>query len=221
MKFSFFMTVLFVMMISTPILLPSFSYALTQSWTKDFVTASGKSKYTLIINSPDEVSRNSNWTITTLLDINDMTNLKTFVFFSSIIMTIETENGEQIKKSINFGNYPVGEFPDRLYPGGRWGPENITFNLSEADIEFPLQGSVKATIYATVNIAEFIYQPFRPNQLPVTTYETFAISSEPVRIVGNGDTFSNYLPYIFGIIAAIIIFSGLFTWDKLNKRKSS
>jgi hypothetical protein len=222
MKQSILSIILSVLIIlSTPILFSSDSQALTQSWTKDFVTESGKSKYTLTLNSPDEVSRNSNWTITTVLDINNLDKFKTFVFFSSIIMTVETENGEQMKDSIHFGNYPIGEFPDRIYPGGRWGPENITFNLNEADIEIPIQGSVDATIYIMVNVAEFLVQPFRAEQLPVTTYETFALSTGPVKIVGNGNVYSNYLPLIFGFLAAVVIFSGLIVWDRFSKRKSS
>ncbi len=194
--------------------------ALSGSWTKDFVTGVGKSTYTLTLDSPDEVSSSSNWTIIATLSIDHMDRFKTFVFFTSMFITVETDNGEQMKKTLQFGHYPIGEFPDRLYPGSRWGPHNVTFNLAEEDIGIPLGGSVDANIYVTVNIAEFLYQPFRAEQLPQTTYETYALNAGAVKITSEGSTLGRYLPYILGVVVSAIIFAGLFAWDRFTKRKT-
>lgn len=194
--------------------------ALSKSFTKDFVVSSGKSAYTFTLSSPDEVPNKSNWTITTTLVVDHMDRYKTFVFFSSIILTVETSNGKTLKKSLQFGHYPIGAFPDRLYPGGKWGPTNITINLAEEGLEAPFGGTLDADIYATVNIAEFLFQPFRPEQLPLTTYETFSVNVGSVKIV-SGDSLPSYLPYILGLMMSLTLFTGLVVRDRFIGRRRS
>ena len=197
------------------------AHALSKSFTKDFVVSSGKSTYTFTLSSPDEMPNKSNWTITTTLVVDHMDRYKTFVFFSSIILTVETSNGKTLKKSLQFGHYPISEFPDRLYPGGKWGPTNTTINLAEEGLEAPFGGALDADIYATVNIAEFLFQPFRPEQLPLTTYETFSVNVGSVKIV-SGDSLPSYLPYILGLIMSVTIFTGLVVRDRfIGRRRSS
>jgi hypothetical protein len=206
-----------IFILTITLITPSVS-ALSGSWTRDFAIASGKSSYTLLLESPDEVTSNSNWTITTTLRIDHMDTFKTFVFFSSMIITIETENGDQMKKDIQFGHFPIGEFPDRLYPGSRWGPNDITFDLSEEDIDIPFGGSTIAGIFITVNIAEFLYQPFRAEQLPETTYETFALNAGSVKLSDEGNLITEYFIYILGLAVGASIFLGLIIWTRLSQR---
>ncbi len=216
MRYQFF--ILSILMFSMFTLVTPCSNSLSGSWIKDFVRENGKSSYTLILSAPDEVSSSSNLTITTTITIDHMDKYKTFVFYSSIIITVETISGKQIRHNIQFGNYPVGEFPERLYPGSRWGPNNVTFNLSEEDFGIPSGGSEEAEIFVTVNIAEFIYQPFMAEQRPYSNYETFSLDAGSLKIVNEGGIPLSYFPYIIGIVVGTIIFVGLFMRDRLSKR---
>ena len=178
-------------------------------WTRSFDTYDGKSTYTLVLDSPDEVTRNTNLTITTSLLLDHMDKYKQYFFYSTIELTIETDTGSSIKRTISFGNYPIGEQPKRLYPGSRWGPNTFTIDLSNETINIPFGGAVDATIYARVNIAEFVNNPFLVEQLPSTTYESFSVTAGTFRIINESNFMSDYFPYIIGLTVGITIFIGL------------
>ena len=196
--------------------------AYSKSWTKDFIEESGKSNYTLTLRSPDVVQSGSNWTLTTILNVDYMDRYKTFLFYSTIIITIETQDGHQVKKTLNFGHYPIGEFPDRIYPGGRWGPTNVTIDLSQEgkDLNPSLGGTNEVKIYITASVAEFLFQPFRAEQLPQTTYQTFSMDAGSVQIVSQGGAESNLLPYLLGAAVAVVVFVGLIVSSRFTGRKT-
>ena len=196
--------------------------AYSKSWAKDFVESSGKSNYTLTLNSPDVVQSGSNWTLTTTLNIDYMDRYKTFLFYSTILITIETPDGHQVKKSLAFGHYPIGEFPERIYPGGRWGPNNVTIDLSQEGKDLnPSPGRTnEAKIYITASVAEFLFQPFRAEQLPQTTYQTFSMDAGTVQIVSQGGAESNLLPYMLGAAVAVVVFAGLIVSSRFTGRKT-
>ena len=178
-------------------------------WTRSFDTYDGKSTYTLVLDSPDEVTRNTNLTITTSLLLDHMDKYKQYFFYSTIELTIETDTGSSIKRTISFGGYPIGEQPERLYPGSHWGPNTFTIDLSNETINIPFGGAVDATIYARVNIAEFVNNPFLVEQLPSTTYESFSVTAGTFRIMDESNFMSDYFPYIIGLTVGITIFIGL------------
>jgi hypothetical protein len=207
------------------LMLPTIPHAdaYTTSWTKDFVESSGKSNYTFTISSPDVIKSGSNLTMLATLNVDYMDRYKTFLFFSTVLMTIETPDGHQVKKTLTFGHYPIGEFPDRIYPGGRWGPNNVTIDLSQEgkDLNPPPGGVNEAKIYVTVNLAEFLFQPFRAEQLPQTTYHTFSIDAGSVQIVSEASATSNLIPYLLGATVAVVIFVGLIVRSRFTGRKNS
>ena len=193
-------------------LLPIFTLpasGFSDKWTRSFDTYDGKSTYTLVLDSPDEVTRNSNLTITTSLLLDNMDKYKQYFFYSTIELTIETDTGSSIKRTISFGGYPIGEQPERLYPGSHWGPNTFTIDLSNETINIPFGGAVDATIYARVNIAEFVNNPFLVDQLPSTTYESFSVTAGTFRIMDESNFMSDYFPYIIGLTVGITIFIGL------------
>ncbi len=196
--------------------------AYSQSWAKNFVESSGKSNYTLTVTSPDVVQSGSNWTLTTILNVNYMDRYKTFLFYSTITITVETPDGHQVVKSVAFGHYPIGEFPERIYPGGRWGPTNVTIDLSQEgkDLNPSLGGTNAAKMYITVSLAEFLFQPFRAEQLPQTTFQTFSMDGGTVQIVSEGGALSNLLPYLIGTVVAVVIFAGLIVSSRFTSRKT-
>ncbi len=224
MKKQLLISALCSMIIMSSLLVPTIPHATayTKSWTKSFVEGSGKSNYTFTLSAPDVVQSGSNWTITTTLNIDGMDRYKTFLFYATVLITIEIPDGQQVKKSISFGHYPIGEFPDRIYPGGRWGPNDITVNLAQEGKEInPQPGETKeAKIYVTVSLAEFLYQPFRAEQLPQTTYQTFSMDAGSVQIVSNSGTVSDFLPYLIGAAVAVTIFVGLVVISRLTNRKT-
>jgi len=192
--------------------------SLSQELFKEFNTASGKSSYIFSLDTDDQVSDNSNWTITASLVVDHMDKFKTFVFFSSVLLDIETSNGKILNRNIQFGHYPIGEYPARLYPGGKWGPNNITIDISKESLDIPSGGSVDAKIYVTLNLAEFIYQPFIVEQKPVTTYETFSFEAGSVRIINEGFPLQTLAPYLIGLAVGISILIGLIMRDRFSKK---
>jgi|TARA_B100001971_G_scaffold207089_1_gene226782 hypothetical protein len=195
------------------IMIPSVT-GFADTWTKTYETAKGTSTYTLVLETPDEVSNNSNWTITTSLLVDHMDTHKQYIFFSTIEITAETASGESMKKIISFGTFPIGEFPQRIYTGGRWGPNTITFDLSNGNLTVPFAGSTEVTLYVTVTMAEFIHNPFIAEQLPTTTFESFSIVAGTVRIMSDSDFLTDYLSYILGAVVSITIFIGLVLRDR-------
>src|SRR3972149_8882512 len=192
--------------------------SLSQDVYKEYNTSSGKSSYIFSIATDDQVSDKSNWTITTSLIVDHMDKYKTFLFFSSILIDIETSNGKKLNKNIQFGHYPIGEYPTRLYQGGKWGPNNITINISKESLDIPSGGYVDAKIYVTVNLAEFIAQPFVVEQKPVTTYESFSIEVGSVRLTNEGFPIATLVPYVIGLAVGISILIGLIMRDRFSKR---
>jgi len=213
---AFCFTIVVISLLMQPI--PS-ADALSKKWTKSYSYAIGKSTYTLLLESPDVVSSNSNWTITVSLINEYMDKLKDFLFYATIELTVETSNGKVMKKSIQFGHYPISEFPDRLYPGGRWGPNEITFNLADEDLGLMFGQSIDASIYVTVNLAEFIKQPFRREQLPYTTYEHFSVNAGTVKIVNTENPFIDYIPYILGVAVGLSVFAAPLLHERFSSRR--
>ena len=203
-----------ILLLSTYSVITPSANGFADTWTKTYETVKGTSTYTLVLETPDEISNNSNWTITTSVLIDHMDTHKQYIFFSTVEITAETASGESIKKTISFGRYPIGEFPERIYPGGRWGPNTITFDLSNETLNVPFGGAAEVTIYATVNIAEFINNPFLAEQLPTTSFETFSITAGTVRIISDSNLLTDYLPYILGAVVSITIFTGLVLRDR-------
>ena len=191
----------------------------SDTWTKSFETADGKSTYILVLNTPNEVTSNSNLTITTSLLLDHMDMYKQYIFFSTLELTIETDTGSSIKRNIAFGNYPIGEQPQRLYPGSRWGPNTITIDLSNETLNFPLGGAIDATVYVTVNIAEFVNNPFLIEQLASTTFISFSVTAGTFKIINESIFLTDYFPYIIGSTVAIVIFVGLVLRDQRAGRQ--
>jgi len=203
-----------ILLLSTySVMIPSVT-GFADTWTKTYEDAKGTSTYTFVLETPDEISNNSNWTITTSLLVDHMDTHKQYIFFSTIEITAETSSGESMKKTVSFGRYPIGEFPQRIYTGGRWGPNIITFDLSNENLTVPFGGAAEVTIYATVSIAEFIHNPFIAEQMPTTKFETFSITVGTVRIISDSNLLFDYLPYILGAIVSVTVFIGLVLRDR-------
>ncbi|MFC1753653.1 hypothetical protein ACFL96_09720 [Thermoproteota archaeon] len=192
------------------------------TWTKTYVTSDGNSSYTFVLESQEDVKSNSNWTLISSLNIDDMDLHKQFVFYITMEITIETDTGTSIKRTISYGHYPIGAFPDRIYPGGRWGPNTIHIDLSNEILNIPFGGSTDATIYVKLNIAEFVNNPFLIEQLPTTTFETFQFTAGSIKIISDSNIITDYLSYILGAIVGIMVFTGLVIRDiRINKQKKN
>ena len=196
-----------------------FAYALSNKWTQDFETNDGKSTYSLILNSPDTVYSNSNWTVTTYLSVDYMDKLRTFVFYVSEHVTIETKDGKSFTKSIDFGHSTLDQFPERLYPGAIWGPTNFTFDILKENLQLPSSGSMDANIYVTLDISEYITTPRMADPIPVSTSENFSVNTGTVKIISEGNTLFTYIPYVIGLVVAVIIFVGLLISNRFYRKK--
>ncbi len=190
--------------------------ALNIESTKIFSDPAGNSQYTLILSSPDQLVTNSNWTITATLNVDRLEQLKTFLFYSRLELIIETSNGKTINKAQSFGFYPLGNFPDRIYAGGYWGPIDFTINLDEEDLGVNAGQTIDATIYAKVDIAEFIDQPRRlePNVLGAS-YETFRVTGGTVKITNSDQNpLMAFLPIIIGGATGVVVLTALLVRDR-------
>lgn len=194
--------------------------ALNTESTKIFSDAAGTSQYTLILSSPDQVMSNSNWTITATLNVDRLEKLKTFLFYSRIELTIETSNGKTITKAHSFGYYPLGNFPERIYAGGYWGPIYFTINLVEEDLGIGAGQTIDATIYVNVDIAEFVDQPRRlePNILGAT-YETFRVTGGAVKIANSDPSLLiTFMPLFVGGATGVAVLTVLFVRDRYMRK---
>lgn len=217
-KFTTIYSILLIVSLLSIIIIPVNGFSGT--WSKTYTTINGESTYTFVLNSPDDIESNSNLTLISSLYVDNMDTNKQFVFYLTMEVTIETNNGDSIKKHISFGHYPIGEFPQRIYPGGRWGPNTMNIDLSNETLNIPFGGSTVATIYVKLNIAEFVVNPFVIEQRPTTTYETFQFTAGTINIISESNIITDYLPYILGATVSIMIFAGLIIRDIRKDKKN-
>lgn len=217
-KFTTIYSILLIVSLLSIIIIPVNGFSGT--WSKTYTTINGESTYTFVLNSPDDIESNSNLTLISSLYVDNMDTNKQFVFYLTMEVTIETNNGDSIKKHISFGHYPIGEFPQRIYPGGRWGPNTMNIDLSNETLNIPFGGYTVATIYVKLNIAEFVVNPFVIEQRPTTTYETFQFTAGTINIISESNIITDYLPYILGATVSIMIFAGLIIRDIRKDKKN-
>jgi len=206
---------LVVLLLALPLTL-THANALNTESTEIFLDSTGTSQYTLILSSPDQLITNSNWTITATLNIDRLEKQKTFLFYSRLELIIETSNGKTITKAQSFGYYPLGNLPDRIYAGGYWGPLDFTINLDEEDLGVNAGQTIDATIYAKVDVAEFIDQPLRleANVLGVN-YDTFRATIGTVKITSSDQNpLMTFLPIIIGGATGVVVFTALLIRDR-------
>lgn len=219
-KITIIYSILFTVSLISIIIIPVNGFSGT--WSKTYSTVNGESKYTFALNFPDDVESNSNLTLISSLNVDDMDTNKQFVFYLTMEITIETNTGDSIKRTTSFGHYPIGEFPQRIYPGGRWGPNTLNIDLSNETLNVPFGGSVEGTIYVKLSIAEFIVNPFIIEQKPTTTFENFQFTAGTFNIISDSNLITDYLSYILGAVVGIMIFSGLIIRDiRKDKQKKN
>ena len=194
------------------------AYALSSMKTRTFTNPTGTSMYTLLVDSPDEVLSDSNWTITVSLILNSLTKLKLYMYYSAIIVTVELPSGKTLERVSQFGVHPITDYPDRLYPGGKWGPTDITFELAKEDLEITSSGSIDTMIFLKVDISENLYV-LSPEAPPASTYETFRVTIGQVKIINSApNIITGYLPFIIGGVTSMAVLIALLLYNRLNQR---
>jgi len=97
------------------------------SFAIEFQNAAGKSQYTLIYAYPAEVSIGQNLTITTTLEVNDLTGVKLYVSNYQVSALVHSPGEQVVARTVSSNSGRI------LYPGGHFGPINITIPLRASD----------------------------------------------------------------------------------------
>jgi hypothetical protein len=93
-----------------------------------FNDTSGLSQYTILYKHPSIVTTGSNFTITLTFVVNNLQGLKSYLqdYTLTVIMPITAHH--TIYKSVSV----TADKIRYLYPGGRWGPLNVTIPINES-----------------------------------------------------------------------------------------
>jgi len=103
---------------------------------------SGTSGYTIFYYVPPTAETGSNLNVSVLLYVNTLTGLKIYVRDYGLTVAVDLGKGHTIIRSAN-----VSVVEQKwLYPGGRWGPLNISLPLTEQDTGLAPGQAVRANV---------------------------------------------------------------------------
>ena len=103
---------------------------------------SGTSSYTIFYYVPPTAKTGSNLNVTVLLYLDTLTGLKLYVRDYGLTVAVDLGKGHTIIRSAN-----VSVVEQKwLYPGGRWGPLNISLPITEQDTGLAPGQAVRANV---------------------------------------------------------------------------
>ena len=103
---------------------------------------SGTSGYTIFYYVPPTARTGSNLNVSVLLYVDTLTGIKLYVRDYGLTVAVDLGGGHTI---ISSANVSVDE-QKWLYPGGRWGPLNISLPLTEQDTGLAPGQAVRANV---------------------------------------------------------------------------
>jgi hypothetical protein len=113
--------------------------------------ASGTSNYTIFYYVPPAGRVGSSLNISALLHVNSLTGLKLFIRDYTLTVVLSLDNGRTIINSVNVS----ASEQKWLYPGGRWGPLNISLPISEQNTGLSPGMSFRANV--TISLLTTVY----------------------------------------------------------------
>lgn len=159
----------------------------------------GQGAYTVKYSMPTSVRTGSNLTVTVTLVVDDLGGMYEYILGYYVAVYVYVDSGHVLNGRV--GDSTVG---DALYPGGHWGPYNVTIPVSTEDTGLSPGSSVNASVAISLQTGVWIAYPFDYN----VAQQPLQASAGSI-IVDNGGSAStgalSYLPYV-----AIVVGVGIF-----------
>ena len=112
----------------------------------------GNGTYTVSYDYPSSASVGSNFTTHVTLVVNELTGLQELTYQYQITVQLGLGNGNGLLQQVSGTS--------ALYPGGVWGPKNVTFPITEANTGLSKGQLENATVTIRLGITTYIGYPF-------------------------------------------------------------
>jgi len=93
-----------------------------------FNDTSGLSQYTILYKHPSIVTTGSNFTVTLTFIVDNLQGLKSYLRDYTLTVILPTTAHHTLSRSVSV----TADKVSYLYPGGRWGPLNVTILINES-----------------------------------------------------------------------------------------
>ncbi len=170
----------------------------------------GTSEYTINYKYPSTVNLGENLTVTVTVIVNELTELKLYLFDWGMQSIVNNPDGQPISQQLS-----VAQLNDFMYPGSHWGPANITIPISQQNFSLTAGQSYNTSL--TLNwIADVEYD--RPYSYHFYENDQHVIGNVTVvdnvqsKSVGSGSDYYLVIAIIGIAVAAVAV------WLVLGKR---
>jgi hypothetical protein len=172
----------------------------------------GLSEYTIQYQYPSVVDLGQNLNLTVTVFVNQLTELKLYVFDWGIVSTISTPNGAPVTQKITVSNVN-----DYLYTGSHWGPTTVTIPINSSNFS-PAAGQSFVASISLEWIADVQYdKPYSYH-----FYENNFTDLGNVTITNNVQHGgSNITTYYYLVIGVIVIGAIVITGWFLSRKRAS
>jgi hypothetical protein len=169
----------------------------------------GQSTYAVRYQFPATVQTGSNLTFQLTLSVVDLTGLESYVTGYALVITLYVDDAHVLTSSVR---EPTGQIP--LYPGGHWGPKNITIALTGASTGAGPGDAKNASI--SVALEDEVYLT-TSNQISYPNSAQGSLGS--VIVVGNNPNpggLGGYFLYVS--VATVVVILAVGAWAFARKR---
>jgi hypothetical protein len=112
----------------------------------------GNGTYTVSYDYPSAASVGSDFTTHVTLVVNGLTGLQELTYQYQVTVQLGLGNGNGLLQQVSGTS--------ALYPGGVWGPKNVTFAITEANTGLSKGQQENATVTIRLGITTYIGYPF-------------------------------------------------------------
>jgi hypothetical protein len=168
--------------------------------------------YSIYYSVPSEAQTGSNLNVTVMLVVNTLTGLKGFVQDYSLTALLAFPNGRVVGNSVNVS----GIAHQRLYPGGRWGPLNISISVTEQKTGMTAGQTMLANV--TVGFVASVW-----NEVPVGVFTQEAGTGGAGSILVKDSSASTnsgsfVLPFILVVVGTLLLLTRLLVYRTREPR---
>lgn len=114
---------------------------ITGSFNLQFQNYAGQSSYTIDYQYPSVVNVGQNFSVTVTVFVDQLTNLKLYLFDWGMQSTINSPAGVPITQEV-----AVGKLNDYLYQGSHWGPVNVTIPVTAGNFSISSGSSYNTSV---------------------------------------------------------------------------
>jgi len=155
-----------------------------------------ESTYALYYNVPSVIQTGVKENFTLYIYLTELSGWKIDSERQILTLSINTPSATVLTQKINSSQF--------LYQGARWGPFNITVDLSAAQVGLSPGGVTNATVYANL----VVYERYNDPKFPVLAPDGKTLQVTDVQIVapaGSPGLFGNRLVTSIAVGAAVVV----------------